>query len=236
MRGVYLSIPVINKYVSHSSLDEIRDLVLIIFISSIIYQLFSFYDDYFYLNLNFFLSSLCYLMLGYYFSRREYNISSNKIITICLVLFLCATLLKILGQLEIIPMDLVINFKPNLNNIIKSAIDVGPLELIQATSIFLLFKNIYKCKTSIYSIFRNLLETKYIKKFIISVSKASYGMYLINATFTSLCKNYVGHISLTGTEIVLCFAVLTVFVFFASWIIVAILGKIPFIKRFSEYA
>ena len=236
MIGVYLAIPIINKFVYYSSLDEIRQVVIIIFISSIIYQLFNYSGDYFYLNLNFFLGPFCYLIMGYYFSRKEYDMSPNKIITICLILFISATLLKMCGQLKFIPIDLVINFNANMNDLVFSWIDVGPLELIQASSIFVLFRYLYESKTSIYSKFRNLLETKYIKKFIISVSKASYGMYLVNVTFMSLCKTRVSHMSLTGTQMTIWFLMLTISIFLGSWLVVVAFGKIPFIKRFSGYA
>ena len=234
--GVYLTIPIINKFVLHSTMDELRYFVLIIFVTSIIYQLMCFFKFRNFLDLNFFMGPLCYLILGYYFSKKEYNLGANKIITICLCLFLTATLLKIFGSLAIVPNELIVNFKANNTQIVSSWLDVGFVELVQTSSVFVMFRYLYKSKTSIYSKIKNVLEKNTIKKFIISVSKASYGMYLINKTMMSICKDKIASLSLTGTEICICFTVLTISIFLISWLIIVILSRIPFIKAFSGYA
>lgn len=234
--GVYFSIPIINKFVLHSSFEEIRYILILIVATSIIYQLFYYFGIETFLNLNFFMGPFSYLILGYYFSRREFRISTNRIITIALAVFFGVTLLKMWGVLNIIPHDLVINFNVNQTELVNSWLDGGILELIQASSIFILVKYLYKSETSIYSRFKNVLETKVIKSFIISVSKASYGMYLVNRTLMSLCKNQVSSMHLTGTQMAICFIVLVGAIFFSSWIIVLIFSRIPVIKRFSGYA
>ena len=169
-------------------------------------------------------------------SQKEFNISSNKIISICLGVFLIVTLLKILGVLGIVPHSLAVNFKPTNTDITLSWLDVGVLELMQTASVFVLFKYLYKSTSSIYGGVKNILQKDILNKFIVSVSRASYGMYLINRTLMLFCDYNIVNLSLSGKQMVMCFLILTISIFFVSWILIVILSKIPFVNKFSGYA
>lgn len=234
--GVYLAIPIINRLIQNLSSRELDYFILLIFIASIIYQLFNFFNIKSFLDLSFFIGPISYLILGYYLSRKEFNMPNNKIITLCLILFVAITLLKMFGVLGIIPETLVMNFKSTNTDITLSWLDVGFFELIQTASVFIFVKQIYKSENSIFYNIKRVLELNYFKKFIISVSKASYGMYLINRTLMLYCDNYIANLFLSGKEMCIYFLILTIGIFFTSWIIIVILSKIPFIKRFSGYA
>ena len=232
----YLMIPIINKFVLYSSWKEMEYFVLVIVISSLILQLLNFHRVENFIDLSFFLGPLSYLILGYYFSKKKFKSSTNKIICICILLFSVSTVLKIMGHLLIIPVTLTQNLDAVRSVIFTSNIDVGILEFIQASSLFVLVKNIYDSKSGICARFRNVLEKDFINSFIQSVSRASYGMYLVNRTLMLYSDYNIKNLPLTGKEKIMYIIILNIAIFFISWILVVGISKIPFLKKFSGYA
>jgi len=230
--GAYLSIPIINKFVQHSEMKEIEYFLIIFILGSIFYQLTHFFHIEQYLNLTLFLSPLGYLLLGYYLSKKEFNLSPNMIVTISICLFIVSTFIKFVGFLDILPMT--DNFVAIQSKVLSSWLDVGIFEIIQSSAIFLLCKYIYQSKQGIYSKVKRLLEGEYVSKFILSVSRASYGMYLINLIPTVMFY-YLQQFDFTGTQVCLLILTLSVSTFLISWIVVVIFGKIPLIKNVSGY-
>lgn len=102
--GVFLSIPIINKFIQYSKIREIEYFILIFILASFFYQLTFYFKIEQYLNLNLFLFPFGYLVLGYYLSKKEFNLSPNVIVTISIALFLITTFIKFCGFLNIIPM------------------------------------------------------------------------------------------------------------------------------------
>lgn len=170
--------------------------------------------------------------MGYYLSRKEFNVSTNEIITISIILFILSTFVKICSHLGWIP--LIDDFAANTSPILSSWLDVGLFEIIQASSLFLISKYIYEASKGFYFHIKNLLQKNIISKFILSVSRASYGMYLINLIPTVMFY-YLQPFKFTGTQIVLIIISLSIITFFTSWILIVLLSKIPFIKKFSGY-
>lgn len=229
--GVYLSIPVINKFIQNSTMREIEYFILLFIIASIFYQLTYYFKIEQYLYLTLFLSPLGYLVLGYYLSKKEFNISTNKMILLCIMLFAVSTIVKFMGVMDILPMT--DNFVASQSKILSSWLDVGIFEILQSASLFLLCKNIYESKTGIFSSIKRGLQSNILSKFILSVSRASYGMYLIN-----LIPVYIYYhlgVALTGTQVCIAIFTLSLMTFILSWIVVVIFGKIPFIKKVSGY-
>ncbi len=230
--GIYLSLPVVNKFIQYSSMKEIEYFILIFIFASIFYQITYYFKIEQYLYLTLFLSPLGYLVLGYYLSRKEFNVSTNEIITISIILFILSTFVKICSHLGWIP--LIDDFAANTSPILSSWLDVGLFEIIQASSLFLIGKYIYEASKGFYFHIKNLLQKNIISKFILSVSRASYGMYLINLIPTVMFY-YLQPFKFTGTQIVLIIISLSIITFFTSWILIVLLSKIPFIKKFSGY-
>lgn len=233
---VYLSIPIINKFVLNSSIEEIEYWVWLIVISSIILQILNVYRIKNFIDLTFFLSPITYLILGYYFSKKEFKYSKTSIINICILLFIISTAFKMMGRVDILPLDAVMNRDAIITKIFTTYLDVGVFQIIQASSIFLIIKNIYESKEGIYNKIRNILEKKSVNNFILSVSKASYGMYLVNRTFMLFCDYHIKILELSLKKEILFFIIITFSVFILSWALVVILSKIPVIKKFSGYA
>lgn len=232
--GVYLSLPVINKYIQHSSLKEIEYFIFLFIFAAIFYQITQYFEikQYFYLTL--FLSPLGYLVLGYYLSIKNFNLSVNKVITFSIILFALSTFLKFCGRLGYIPINE--NFAVNQSTILSSWLDVGIFEIMQASSFFVLCKYIYQSSGSIFLWLREFLESKIISKFVLSVSKASYGMYLINLIPTLSFYYFLQPLSLTGTQTCLVIIAISTSTFLGTWLIIVLLGKIPYVKYLSGYA
>lgn len=232
--GVYISIPIINKFIQHSSIKEIEYFISVFIIASIFYQITYYFriEQYFYLTL--FLSPLGYLILGYYLSIKKFDISNNKIILISILLFLTSTFVKSCSIWGYIPN--IDDFVVNQSVILYSWLDVGFFEIIQSSSLFLMIKYIYELKNGIFLYLKQFLESKIISKFITSVSKASYGMYLINLIPTLLYYKYLQPMILSGTQIVITIFIVAVSTFILTWLIILIFSKLPIIKNFSGYA
>ena len=185
--GAYLSIPVINKYILNANLSDLEYFVVLILFSLLIYQLLFIFKISNNIDLNFFIGPVSYLILGYYFSIKDFKLSNNKIITISLVIFLVVTILKMLAVAHYIPAEYILDYISFNKSIQSSWISMGFFEIIQTSSLFVLIKHIYKSTSGGYSKIKNVFEYDIIKKFIISVSRASYGMYLINRTLMLYC-------------------------------------------------
>lgn len=233
--GVYVSIPIINNLVK-VQLRELEYFVLMILVSLFIYQLLFIFKISNNIDLNFFIGPISYLILGYYFSIKEFNVNNNKLIAICLGVFILVTSLKIFAVSNMIPKEFILNYISYNSSLNSSWISMGFFEVIQTSSLFVLIKYIYCSNYGLSLSVKNFLNLNPIKKFVISVSQASYGMYLINRTLMLYCDINIKGIPLTGKQMVIWFIVLTGSIFLISWIIVLILSKIPFIKKFSGYA
>lgn len=227
--GTYLAIPLINIFVKYASEKEIEYALALFVMTAILYQIFNLLDITYSLDLNFFITPISYLILGYYLSTKEFDKTPNQIILISLVMFIISTILKIkFGN--------VFDIYPKMN--LASTLDLGILQIIQVSSVFLIVKNIYsEHVTGIFSVIKGVLETKIINGFILSVSRASYGMYLVHMLFLrQYIRPYFETLELSSTNMFIAFLVTFIGVFLVSWIITVILGKIPYVNKISGYA
>ena len=216
-------------------MKEIEYFILVFIFASIFYQITYYFRLEQYLYLTLFLSPLGYLVLGYYLSRKEFNLSPNQIITISIILFILSTTVKICAHLEWIPE--VDDFVANTSPILSSWLDVGIFEIIQASAIFLIGKYIYESSKGLYSSIKRLLQKRLISQFILSVSRASYGMYLVHMLFLrQYIRPFFKTLNFNSTNMVIACFITFVGLFLVSWIITVILGKIPYINKISGYA
>ena len=94
--GVYLSVPIINKFIKHSSTHEIEYFLIIFILGSVFYQFILFFKIKQYLDLNFFIAPIGYLVLGYYLSVKDFKMDSKKLMILMVIIFLISTFLKML--------------------------------------------------------------------------------------------------------------------------------------------
>lgn len=226
--SLYLAIPVINKFILHSSFKEIEYFLYVLVAGSIIYQIFLVFKFDSFIDLNFFIGPIAYLILGYWLSRKEF---SNRIYKIAVVFFIGATLFKMAGQLGYIPMPLIENYEATRSMIVSSFIDMGFLQIVQASALFLIIRYIYSTDNVIHS----FLTGNKVNAFILSVSQASYGMYLFHHTLIEPLRCILYKFTFTGAETLILIVVLTLIIFIACWLVVLAISKIPVISKYSGY-
>lgn len=225
--GVYLAIPLLNILIKHIKPVEMDYFILLIIITSLIYSITYRLGIRIALDLDFFVGPTAYLVLGYYLSRKEFNMSANKMALISLVIFIAVSIFKVYFN-----KILCINGYGH----IYSLLNVSTLQIIQVASIFLFFRYLYECSKGIFGKIRQVLETNYINKIILSISRSSYGIYLFHML---LLRGYIDvhfkNIPTTGTDTLIFSLVVSISLLIISWIGIVILGKIPVINKLSGY-
>ncbi|WP_458454916.1 acyltransferase [Methanobrevibacter sp.] len=225
--GLYLAIPFINVFVKNADENEMNYLVSLILVSSLIYSLVKIYDFDMALDLDFFIGPASYLILGYYFANRKFNLSSNKIIVISLVVFAVVTVYKVYNK----------DFLYLNEGIIRSYLNFSFPQILQTVSVFLIFKNVYESYEGLFGKIRNVLEMGWINDFIVSVSRSSYGIYLFQMIlFRGYLKPILSTIEMSAVKTFVSIGIVAVTVLFVSWIVILVLSKIPFVDKFSGYA
>lgn len=226
--GAYLAIPFISKIINNSSIVEIEYFLIIFLFAIIFYQIMQTIDYKFSLDLNFFITPVSYLMLGYYLSKKEFALSPSKIIIISTIVFIISTLIKMkLGNFW--------DVYPKIN--MYSALDFSIFQVLQASSFFLIVRYIYSDGENIFSNIKKLLEKEIINKIILSISRSSYGIYLVHMLFVmGIYRPFAKTAQLTGSQMFIYCVLAFFFAFIASWIITLILSRIPYINKISGYA
>ena len=220
--GALFAIPIINKFILNSNESEIQYFLIIFIIFSSLSQLFHFFNIKYAIDISFFCTPVSYLILGYYIFNKKTNYSPKIKIIVSIILFIVSSLIKMKTGSYVYTDDF------------RSYLDLSFFQVIQVSSVFIFIKTVYLSKKSL--IYR-FLEIKTVKKWILSVSKASYGMYLVQhpIIFNILCPN-IKLLELTGTQSFLLCIIAIIVVFFISWIIVVVMSKIPILNKCSGYA
>ena len=232
--GVYFFIPILNKVVQNSTMKELEYFVLVILAGSLFYQIMLYLHMVHSIDLSFFIGPISFVVLGYYLSIKEFDISVNKIITIALLIFIVTSVLKMGGQLNL-PFDLFHDYQATKSKIIKSSLDLAFVQLLQAGSLFVMIKYIHQSTSGIYSKIRQVFENSIVNRFITSVSKASYGMYLMNNTFRLVFELLLAGVVLSKPSAILLWIATIVFILIVSWLIVIVISKVPYLGKWSGY-
>ena len=215
--GVYLSVPIINKFIQHASRREIEYFIVIFVLAAIFYQFALFFKIGHYFNLNFFVAPIGYLILGYYLSIREFKMDKRKLMLLMVIVFLAATFVKMLETGAVVPKNFALDYAATQSAILSSWVDVSIFEILQAGSLFVIFK---------------YLNFGYFRKAVVSISNVSYGMYLINYLIMFYITPFFTSLPYSGVEICITIILMSVFVFVVSWLIVVVLSKIPVIGKY----
>ena len=237
--GAYLALPIINKFVQHANKKEMEYFILIFLLSSIFYQLSRGFGIKHFIDLTFILSPVGYMVFGYYLANtdfvKDFNLNVNTIIYIALFLFAITTIIKILGYGSVLPIEFTKNNVVARTEILASYMDYGIFQIIQAGSVFVLFRYIYQAKEGISSYVRRFLELDIVNKANVSLSRASYGVYLLHTTLLRPFKVIVSGTKFSGSMTCLVIIFTTFCLVVVSWAIVLLLNRIPFINKFTGY-
>lgn len=227
--AIYLAIPVINKFISNSSMKEIEYFLALFIITSLIYTICLSQKLETALDLNFFIGPASYLILGYYLSRKDFKLSANKMVAINLLIFIGITLYKIYNK-DFLYAD--------VNFVVYSLLNLSIPQIIQCSSLFLLFRYLYESKSGISGRIRGILENTYINGFIMSVSRSSYGIYLFHMLILrGWIEPYFKNAStMSGFSTLVVGFGIGFGLLIISWLAIVILSRIPVLNKVSGYA
>lgn len=217
--GVYLVIPIVNEFIIGKGEEACRYFIILMIFASIFYSLCAYLNYTTALDLRYFIYPISFVVLGYYLSRHEFGLSKNVLIIISLAVFMLTTAIKVVYSPDILL------YASNANIFLNSELDISIFSILQAASLFLIFKNLnYR-----------ILEKSPVKSFVTSVSRSSYGMYLSQIILLIPLSQVFRYFISTGTGTFLHVILFTVLIFIITWIMVLAVDRIPKLHIFSGY-
>ena len=225
--GIYMAIPVINIFIKHAGEKDLEYFIAVFLFASLIYTIARFLNIKMAFDLDFFMGPVSYLILGYYLSRKQFNLSANKIILISLIAFILISILKV---------NFNIRLQMNTNIVVLSFLNLDLMQIIQTVSVFMFFKSLYESSSGIFARINAILERDRINGVFLSISRSSYGIYLLHMIlfkgyFTPFFENY----HMTGFQTFISIWIVATALLVISWIVILLLGKIPYVNRISGY-
>lgn len=203
--GIYLFIPVINSFIKEYGLKGV-EYFLAIWFATVILNNFHSYPLWTYFDLNMFAGFIGYPLLGYWLSRKKFNLSDKKVCILgFLILLISLAVFVYFGYSKI---DLL---SPRYLNITNIFMGIGLF-------LFIMYLDRLNAFTKI--------KDNYIGKAVISLSLCSYGMYFSHVLV-------VKELSYHNPGLNLLFPLMFVLIVFLSWLLPYVLSKIPYLKTVS---
>lgn len=208
--GTYLIMPIFNKWLLHSNLEEAEYFLVFWLISCI----FDFTINYpFPIKISYFSGPIGMVVLGYYLRHTQRKIFKNKLLPFLLLFG---------GMICVVYCSYLFSSPTHLFKFERYSIFIA----MEVTGLFLIFKNYLDIDFN-----DNMPKvTLIIKKAIDSIAKYSYGFYLIHLPLMTIIiallkvnSLYYGYFSR--------FAYLFVSTLCISWIVMAIFNRIPKINQ-----
>lgn len=233
--GVYLIIPIIAGFIKGTKLEGVKYFLVIWLITTALITLSrTFGFSLHYLDLVIFSGPIGYLMLGYYLHNKEIRISPKKVIIISLFVFILTTLLKTV----LLDQNLTLSFSFRYYILaVKSHLENDTLSIIQVAALFLVVKYMPMVKSGFCQKITKFCNKKTVLPLIISISQASYGIYLchyfITLSFKKILKIYA--IEFSSLPSIIVVPLLTIGVLFLAYAIMMILNKVPVINKLTGY-
>lgn len=202
--GVYLILPIFNKWILNSNLKEVEYFLSIWLITC----LFDFtLEMNFPVNLSYFTSPIGFVILGYYLRHTKRKVLNNPYITLIIL---------IITSIIMVYLSIILTTPDKLYNFNKYSI----FTTIIGASLFLLFKNYHK--------FQIKFELKKIRKFTSSLAKYSYGIYIIHNPLIYMIFYILPVDSIGYYPTILLIYLSAIFIPLG---ILMFLNKIPFLNR-----
>ena len=203
MLGVYLIMPIFNRWISNSNLSEVEYFLIIWLITSIF--------DYTLMmpcpiKLSYFVSPIGFVLLGYYLRHTDRKIFNN--VYVALLLTLIPVIIMFVYSYAVVDTKILFEFD-------KYSI----LVIAETAGVFCLFKT---------SKFLNN-PNKYVKSLVSSFALCSYGMYLIHSQLIMVFRKIL-HVSF---NFYMEYLILFFVGFVLSWLIILILSKIQIINNYA---
>lgn len=207
--GTYLIMPVINKWLLHSELEEAEYFLVLWLITCI----FTFtLNIQFPVKLNYFTGAIGMVVLGYYLRHTKRKLFNNVYFGLILT---------------VIPAILMIYI-----SYLKS--DASEVYYFSRYSIYLAIESmglfiVFKCFGQLNLNFNFLTNPDGIfRKSVFSIAKYSYGIYLIHNVIMSII--FLALIGVVGFKLLV--VILFVGSLLGSWAILALLNRVPYLKNY----
>ena len=233
--GVYLIIPIFAGYIKGTKLEGVKYFLIIWFITTALFTLskvlgFSLH----YLDLAIFSGPMGFLMLGYYLHNKEFNMSPKRIVIISLIVFIIFTLIK--TYIVNHDVELSYTFRYFIFTV-KSHLENDTVSIIQVAALFMLVKYIPMVKSGICDKITKFCNKKRMLLLIISISQASYGVYLCHYFITLSIRKILTlkGIAFASLPAIWVVPVLTISVLLLAYAIIMILNKVPVINKLTGY-
>ena len=206
--GTYLIMPIFNKWLLHADLKE-AEYFLVFWLITCIFD-FTLFTP-FPIKLSYFSGPIGMVVLGYYLRHTQRKLLNN--IWVSLALLIVGVVSCVFGSYLLSDTSSIYQFE---NYSIFLAIEV--------IGIFLTFKNISQLNINI-SFFTN--PNGIFRKSVFSLAKYSYGIYLTQQIFMNLVLALVLHYVHYKMLVLLLF----VGSLGISWIVMALLDRVPYINK-----
>ena len=135
-----LVVPILSEFINLEKADGIKYILILFFISSILWALsIQFNFSLYYIDLVFFAQPFCFMVLGYFLDNLEFNIPPKKLFIIYLLILILTLSLRCL-----LLVSGVNKWDTYLMPSFKSTMSIcfDPFSIIEASSIFLIFKSL----------------------------------------------------------------------------------------------
>lgn len=213
MLGIYLVLPIINSFIKRYGLKGAEYFLGIWFIVVLLTLLghYPFHN----LDLTYFSGYLGFVILGYYLANKEFGLSDKAIMILGILSYFIFFTLKWYFQ--------------GKNLFITDSAYLSFCIIFGSSGLFMFFKAISNyCKknnNSGLSKIHEKIKTGGLGKIILSISICSYGMYFVN----SLLFNFIKIMHINSIKMI---PVIFISVALISWLIIACLNKISFLRKF----
>lgn len=211
--GTYLIMPVFNKWILHSDLKEI-EYFLIIWLVTCIFDFTLFIE--FPIKLTYFVSPMGLVVLGYYLRHTKRKLLNNPYFAIFLIIISIIT-------------GMIYSYFSSSTSAMFKFDRYSIFMMVEVIGVFMLFKNFDKFNLNRFIDNSKVLTslTNLFKKATFSLAKYSYGIYLIHYFFISVFCKYFQNMFLYKKG---CF-ILFLSTLAVSWILMALLNKIPHLNN-----
>ena len=208
--GTYLIMPVVNKWLLHSELYEAEYFLVFWLISCI----FDYTINYpFPIKISYFSGPIGMVVLGYYLRHTKREIFNNKFLPFLLI---------IIGFVSVVYCSYLFSSPTHLFKFERYSIFIA----MEVTGIFLIFRNYLD-----FDFENNVSKFKiFMKKVVESIAKYSYGLYLVHLPIMTIVIALLKVNSLYSGYFIR-FAYLFVITLVISWIIMALLNRVPYINQ-----
>ncbi|MDR0913542.1 MAG: acyltransferase family protein [Methanobrevibacter sp.] len=228
--GVYLALPILNEFVKNTKEEGVKYFIAISIVASIIWIISSIIEyKPFYLDLTLFLGPFTYVILGYYLKIKKFKLKPKTLCLISLTLFILTTIIYSLIEIKY-GRNIETFLRPLINKTTVLNLDVDLILMLQGFSLFVFIQNLSKFK------FKDILRFKIVKlfkKLIESISKASFGIYIVHYLFLYIILSYKPF--LIQHNPLLMIPIILIAIFIPSYLLIIITSKIPIVNKLNGY-